>query len=213
MTADGGADRCRRRAGARSDDRCRTIFVFPANAQVPLGRPGRPHLPSLFVTTGRHPFSRDLSGAVVSPRTTRSRIAPEWLAFHPRNVLHPAPCRSVLPSSVANVRQTFPIRGLLRASRPDGARLRDRQRHPAPRKSGQSHAARPPDTPATPCGMARCRRRDCLCGDPRQGIDPEKRQAWADFVRRLALALGDMQRKGKVEKIGRGRAMRWRLIP
>jgi hypothetical protein len=30
-------------------------------------------------------------------------------------------------------------------------------------------------------------------------------------VRRVSLALGDMQRKGKVEKIGRGRAMRWKL--
>jgi hypothetical protein len=33
-----------------------------------------------------------------------------------------------------------------------------------------------------------------------------------DFVSRVALALGDMYRKGKVEKIGRGRAMRWKLI-
>jgi hypothetical protein len=30
-------------------------------------------------------------------------------------------------------------------------------------------------------------------------------------VRRVSLALGDMQRKGKAEKIGRGRAMRWKL--
>jgi hypothetical protein len=27
----------------------------------------------------------------------------------------------------------------------------------------------------------------------------------------VSLALGDMHRKGKVEKVGRGRAMRWKL--
>jgi hypothetical protein len=32
-----------------------------------------------------------------------------------------------------------------------------------------------------------------------------------DFVRRVTLQLNDMVRKGKVEKIGRGRAMRWKL--
>jgi len=32
-----------------------------------------------------------------------------------------------------------------------------------------------------------------------------------DFVRRVTLQLNDLARKGKVEKIGRGRAMRWKL--
>jgi hypothetical protein len=59
-------------------------------------------------------------------------------------------------------------------------------------------------------------------GDPRRpqlsaaggdkGLDPENdKRTRTDFVRRVALALGDMRRKGKVEKIGRGRAMRWKL--
>jgi hypothetical protein len=41
-------------------------------------------------------------------------------------------------------------------------------------------------------------------------VDPVTR---TDFVRRVTLQLNDMQRKGKVEKIGRGRAMRWRIKP
>jgi hypothetical protein len=45
-----------------------------------------------------------------------------------------------------------------------------------------------------------------------KGLDPESDKATrTDFVRRVALALGDMHRKGKVEKIGRGRALGWRL--
>ncbi len=45
-----------------------------------------------------------------------------------------------------------------------------------------------------------------------KGLDPENdKPTRADFVRRIALALGDMHRKGKVEKIGRGRALRWKL--
>jgi hypothetical protein len=45
-----------------------------------------------------------------------------------------------------------------------------------------------------------------------KGLDPENdKPTRTDFVRRVSLALGDMQRKGKVEKIGRGRAMRWKL--
>jgi hypothetical protein len=35
--------------------------------------------------------------------------------------------------------------------------------------------------------------------------------AHTDFVRRVSLQLNDMVRKGKVEKIGRGRATRWEL--
>jgi hypothetical protein len=46
-----------------------------------------------------------------------------------------------------------------------------------------------------------------------KGLDPENdKPTRTDFVRRVSLALGDMQRKGKVEKIGRGRAMRWKLF-
>ena len=46
-----------------------------------------------------------------------------------------------------------------------------------------------------------------------KGLDPENdKPTRTDFVRRVALALGDMRRIGKVEKIGRGRALRWRLI-
>jgi hypothetical protein len=45
-----------------------------------------------------------------------------------------------------------------------------------------------------------------------KGIDPENdKPTRTDFVRRVALALGDMHRKGNAEKIGRGRAMRWKL--
>jgi hypothetical protein len=45
-----------------------------------------------------------------------------------------------------------------------------------------------------------------------KGLDPENdKPTRTDFVRRASLALGDMQRKGKVEKVGRGRAMQWRL--
>jgi hypothetical protein len=38
--------------------------------------------------------------------------------------------------------------------------------------------------------------------------DPETRR---DFVRRVSLQLGDMHRKGKLERLGRGKALRWRL--
>jgi len=38
--------------------------------------------------------------------------------------------------------------------------------------------------------------------------DPTTR---TDFVRRVSLQLGEMRRKGKVERVGRGSALRWRL--
>jgi hypothetical protein len=45
-----------------------------------------------------------------------------------------------------------------------------------------------------------------------KGLDPENdKPTGTDFVRRVSLALRDVQRKGKVEKIGRGRALRWQL--
>ena len=34
-----------------------------------------------------------------------------------------------------------------------------------------------------------------------------------DFVRRVGLQLNDMQRKGKIERLGRVKALRWRLAP
>ena len=45
-----------------------------------------------------------------------------------------------------------------------------------------------------------------------KGLDPDNDPVTrTDFVRRVTLQLNDLVRKGKVEKIGRGRAMRWQL--
>jgi hypothetical protein len=45
-----------------------------------------------------------------------------------------------------------------------------------------------------------------------KGLDPDSDAVTrTDFVRRVTLQLNDMYRKGKAEKIGRGRAMRWKL--
>jgi hypothetical protein len=45
-----------------------------------------------------------------------------------------------------------------------------------------------------------------------KGLDSESDPVTrTDFVRRVTLQLNDLVRKGKVEKIGRGRAMRWKL--
>jgi hypothetical protein len=45
-----------------------------------------------------------------------------------------------------------------------------------------------------------------------KGLDPDNDPVTrTDFVRRVTLQLNDMVRKGKIEKIGRGRAMRWKL--
>jgi hypothetical protein len=45
-----------------------------------------------------------------------------------------------------------------------------------------------------------------------KGLDPDNDPVTrTDFVRRVTLQLNDMYRKGKAEKIGRGRAMRWKL--
>jgi hypothetical protein len=44
-----------------------------------------------------------------------------------------------------------------------------------------------------------------------KGLDPDTDPVTrTDFVRRVTLQLNDMVRKAKVEKIGRGRAMRWK---
>jgi hypothetical protein len=41
-----------------------------------------------------------------------------------------------------------------------------------------------------------------------KGLDPDNDPATrTDFVRRVTLQLNDMRRKGKAEKIGRGRAL------
>jgi hypothetical protein len=45
-----------------------------------------------------------------------------------------------------------------------------------------------------------------------KGLDPATDPATrTDFVRRVGLQLNDMQRKGKVERLGRGKALRWKL--
>lgn len=45
-----------------------------------------------------------------------------------------------------------------------------------------------------------------------KGLDPDNDQETRnDFVRRVALQLGEMHRKGKLERLGRGKALRWRL--
>jgi hypothetical protein len=45
-----------------------------------------------------------------------------------------------------------------------------------------------------------------------KGLDAENDPATrTDFVRRVGLQLNDMARKGKVERTGKGRALRWRL--
>ena len=45
-----------------------------------------------------------------------------------------------------------------------------------------------------------------------KGLDPDNDPVTrTDFVRRVTLQLNDLVRKDKVEKIGRGRAMRWKL--
>jgi hypothetical protein len=46
-----------------------------------------------------------------------------------------------------------------------------------------------------------------------KGLNPDNdKPTRTDFVRRVALTLGDMHRKGKVEKIGHGRSMRGNLV-
>lgn len=45
-----------------------------------------------------------------------------------------------------------------------------------------------------------------------KGLDPDHDPVTrTDFVRRVGLQLADMARKGKVERIGKGSALRWRL--
>jgi hypothetical protein len=45
-----------------------------------------------------------------------------------------------------------------------------------------------------------------------KGLDPDTDPVTrTDFVRRVGLQLNDMARKGKVERIGKARALRWRL--
>lgn len=45
-----------------------------------------------------------------------------------------------------------------------------------------------------------------------KGLDPDRDQPTrTDFVRRVSMQLTDMARKGKVERIGKGRALRWKL--
>jgi hypothetical protein len=47
-----------------------------------------------------------------------------------------------------------------------------------------------------------------------KGVDPDNDpETRKDFVRRFGLQLNNMQREGKIERIGRGKALRWRLQP
>lgn len=46
-----------------------------------------------------------------------------------------------------------------------------------------------------------------------KGLDPDTDQVTrADFVRRVGLQLNAMQRDDKIERIGKGSALRWRLL-
>jgi hypothetical protein len=63
-----------------------------------------------------------------------------------------------------------------------------------------------------PCSAVSASLREISMRD--KGLDPRNdKPTRTDFVRRVALALGHMQRKGEVEKVGRGRAMRRCLRP
>lgn len=45
-----------------------------------------------------------------------------------------------------------------------------------------------------------------------KGLDPQHDRATrTDFVRRFNLQLSDLHRKGKIERIGKARALRWRM--
>jgi hypothetical protein len=47
-----------------------------------------------------------------------------------------------------------------------------------------------------------------------KGLDPVNDQTTrTDFVRRVGLALNSLQRKGKIDRIGKGSALRWKLAP
>lgn len=47
-----------------------------------------------------------------------------------------------------------------------------------------------------------------------KGLDPDSDPVTrTDFVRRVGLQLGDMKRKGLVDRIGKGSGLRWRLRP
>jgi hypothetical protein len=45
-----------------------------------------------------------------------------------------------------------------------------------------------------------------------KGLDPDSDPTTrSDFVRRVGLQLNTLQRKGKIERLGKGTALRWRL--
>lgn len=47
-----------------------------------------------------------------------------------------------------------------------------------------------------------------------KGLEPNNDPATrSEFVRLVGVQLSDMHRKGKIERVGRGRALRWRLTP
>jgi len=44
-------------------------------------------------------------------------------------------------------------------------------------------------------------------------MDPERdHETRKDFTQRVTLQLGDLARKGKVQRIGKGRSLRWKLV-
>lgn len=46
-----------------------------------------------------------------------------------------------------------------------------------------------------------------------KGVDPDNDpETRKDFVRRFGLQLNNMQCEGKIERIGRGKHLRWKLI-
>jgi hypothetical protein len=46
-----------------------------------------------------------------------------------------------------------------------------------------------------------------------KGLDPDTDPVTrTDFVRRVGLQLNALQRDGKIERIGKGKTLRWRLV-
>jgi hypothetical protein len=155
------------------------LLVAPSPRRLPQPSPGGPkmHLGRVVISNARaHRSTTAVSAPQGGARTVAAiflfaccRLAayhrvPEGTGIagfsHPRNVLHPVASRSVLPSSVAisvaSVRQTFPIRDVLRVLGRGAPRWRDRHRHPAPQRIRSVPGWREhPAGLSTPCGTVR----------------------------------------------------------
>jgi hypothetical protein len=47
-----------------------------------------------------------------------------------------------------------------------------------------------------------------------KGLDPESDLPTRhDFIKRVARMLSDMHKRGKIERLGRGKSIQWRLVP